>query len=206
MALAEEKKQSSDNIVALLTTVTEGVERISMHGVRRSLLEMQASSLGLPLVQVRIPQNSRNEDYESRMKEALEQCISKWSIDAVVFGDLFLEDVRQYRERNMENIGIGAVFPLWKKDTRRIAEDFLSAGFRAAVCCIDTDRLDDEFCGAEFDSSFLESLPGAVDPCGENGEFHTFVYDGPVFSKAIRLSRGERVRRDHFLFADLLPA
>ncbi len=205
MALHELRRKGELEVVAILTTVTEGYERISMHGVRKMLLNEQAESLGLPLEMIRIPQNSDNLQYESRMKETLEKYLKK-GMKRVAFGDLFLEDVRSYREDRLGEIEMSAVFPLWRKDTKKLAHSFISSGFRAVVCCVDTRKLEVGFCGREFDEDFLRSLPADVDPCGENGEFHTFAYDGPIFSEAINVVKGEKVLRDDFCFIDLLPS
>ncbi len=190
-------------VEALLITVTEGYERVSMHGVRIELLEQQASVIGLPLEQVRIPIQASNADYENVMREVLER-YQKRGVSRCVFGDIFLEDVREYRERNLEKIGMTGIFPLWLKDTRVLAEEFIAQGFHAIVVCVDPNQLDPSFCGREFDSEMLEDLPPDVDPCGENGEFHTFVYDGPIFRDPVAVVRGEVVRRDGFQFCDLL--
>lgn len=205
MALQTGREKDGMEIVGLLTTVTEGYDRVSMHGVRRSLLEMQAASIGLPLEQVSIPQNSTNEQYEARMRQTLAECIASRSVEGVIFGDLFLEDVREYRIKRLRELNLDAIFPLWKRDTGELSQAFISSGFRAIVCCVDTERLEASFCGEEFDDNLLARLPEGVDPCGENGEFHTFVYDGPIFHDRIRLERGEVVMKDRFCFCDLLP-
>lgn len=207
MALWQERKAGRNRIEGILTTVTEGYERISIHGVRRDLLEMQAESVGLPLHVVTIPQDSDNRTYEERMRRVLLQSASESGISGVSFGDLFLEDIRKYREGRLGEIGMKAHFPLWKMDTGRLARRFIELGFRAIVCCVDTDLLDGSFCGAEYDEAFLRALPKSVDPCGENGEFHTFAYDGPIFTRPLVAVRGEKVlRMDRFLYCDLLPS
>ncbi|MBI4597021.1 MAG: diphthine--ammonia ligase [Candidatus Omnitrophica bacterium] len=192
-------------VAALLTTVTEGYERISMHGVRRALLEQQANLLGLPLEQVRIPIKASNAIYEAAMRELLLRYQAR-GVSRVVFGDLFLEDIRRYRETNLAQLNMRGLFPLWQKDTQQLARDFIAAGFRAILVCIDPKQLDPGFCGREFDASLLDELPASADPCGEKGEFHTFVYDGPIFRHPIPLTKGEIVERDGFYFCDLLPA
>ncbi len=192
-------------ISALLTTVTEEYDRISMHGVRRILLERQAESLGLPLRVVTIPPQCINATYEARMKVALDEYVAR-GVRQVAFGDIFLEDLRAYRENNLAQLGMAGVFPIWKRDTRDLARDFLGLGFRAITVCVDPRVLDPSFAGRELDQSFFDDLPPGVDPCGENGEFHTFVYAGPVFREPIRFQAGETVMRDGFCFCDLLPA
>lgn len=189
---------------ALITTVTDGYDRISMHGVRRELLAMQAQASGTALVEVRIPPACVNEVYEARMREAFDS-LPLSAVEAVAFGDLFLEDVRAYRESRLEATGRRALFPLWKRDTALLAREFIEAGFRAVLVCVDPRKLDGSFAGREFDMQLLEDLPADVDPCGENGEFHTFVQAGPVFSEPIPCERGEVVERDGFVFCDLMP-
>jgi len=204
LALYELKRMETVEIAALLTTVTEGYDRVSMHGVQKKLLVEQANSLGYPLEEVSIPQNCSNEIYEQRMRQALEKYHDR-QIRAAAFGDLFLEDVRRYREERMSLIGMRCLFPLWQKPTSELARQFIDLGFRAVVVCVDTEKLDGEFSGREYDEQFIQDLPKAVDPCGENGEFHTFVYDGPMFSRTVQIQRGEKVLRDNrFYFCDLI--
>jgi uncharacterized protein (TIGR00290 family) len=204
MALHSLFQREDVRVTALLTTVTEGFERISMHGVRRELLERQAESIGLPLHEVRIPPQCVNPIYEARMEEALrfhyEQGVRK-----VAFGDIFLEDLRAYREKNLARIGMTALFPIWKRDTRELIRAFHAAGFRARAVCIDGGILGREFAGRELDESFFKDLPPNADPCGENGEFHTFVFDGPIFRDSIPVRAGEIAERDSFVYCDLLP-
>lgn len=189
----------------LLTTLTEGFDRISMHGVRRELLERQVAALGLPLRPVYISRGAGNAEYESRMEEALLEQRER-GVEEAAFGDIFLEDLRAYRERQLARIGMRGLFPLWKTDTAALAERFIALGFKAALVCVDTRALDASFAGAEFDRGLLRRLPRGVDPCGENGEFHSFVYDGPIFREPVRFARGESVLRDgRFQFFDLLP-
>jgi uncharacterized protein (TIGR00290 family) len=191
-------------ITALLTTITEEYDRISMHGVRRALLERQAESLGLPLHAVLIPPQCINAIYEERMKEALALHFAR-GVRRVAFGDIFLEDLRVYREKNLAQVGMQALFPIWKRDTRELAREFVRLGFRAITVCVDPRVLDASFAGRELDKSFFADLPPAVDACGENGEFHTFVFDGPIFQTPIPCRVGEKVLRDGFCFCDLLP-
>lgn len=202
MSLYEIQKRQDYEIAALLTTVTEGYDRISMHGVRRELLERQADSLGLPLEKIYIPRNASNEAYESRMRTILERYL-KEGIDSVAFGDIFLEDLRQYREKNLAQIGMKGLFPIWRRDSAELARSFIGLGFKAVVVCLDSEALDQSFAGKVINQEFLGSLPPRVDPCGENGEFHSFVFDGPIFREKVRYSVGEVVLRDSFWFVDL---
>ena len=190
-------------VQGLVTTVTDDFDRISMHGVRRSLLVAQADALGLPLVEVRIPRAASNEIYEKALVAALEPHIAG-GVRHVGFGDLFLRDIREYRERFLAPLGLQGVFPLWLRDTRALAEELVRRGFRAIAVCVDPRQLDGSFAGRWLDASFFADLPGGVDPCGENGEFHTFVVDGPGFRQAIDVELGPVVERDGFVFADLL--
>ncbi len=191
-------------VVSLLTTVTEGYDRISMHGVRRELLHRQAESIGLPVEEVVIPPQCVNSVYESRMAEAVLRFRSR-GVMHFAFGDIFLRDLRTYREEKLLHEGMIALFPLWDVDTRELARRFLAAGFRAFTVCIDPRKLDKSFAGRELDQAFFNDLPPTVDPCGENGEFHTFVFDGPIFSRPVDVTLGEVVQRDSFVFRDLLP-
>lgn len=190
-------------VVALLTTVTEGYDRISMHGVRRELLQQQAQSIGLPLHEVFIPQQCANSIYEARMEAALQLHVAQ-GIRKVAFGDIFLEDLRAYREKNLALVGMTALFPLWKRDSRELIQSFHAAGFRSVAVCVDSKVLDTSFAGRELDRAFFEELPPHVDWCGERGEFHTFAFDGPIFREPVRFQIGERVQRDGFVFCDLL--
>ncbi len=203
MALHTLLQRSDVHIAALLTTVTEGYERISMHGVRRELLERQAQSIGLPLHEVRIPPQCVNPIYEARMEEALRVHYEK-GVRKVAFGDIFLEDLRAYRENNLARIGMTALFPIWKRDTRELIRSFHANQFRAVAVCVDSKVLDPSFAGRELDESFFRDLPSHADPCGENGEFHSFVFDGPIFQSPIPVRTGEIVNRDGFVFCDIL--
>jgi len=204
MSLYEVKRDGAYDVAALLTTVTDGYDRISMHGVRRELLEKQAESLGVDLHKIYIPIMSTNEQYQAAMRAALEPFLAQ-GIRSVAFGDLFLEDIKKYREENLSKVGMKGIFPVWLRDTREFARTFLELGFRAIAVCVDPRHLDPSFAGKEIDQSFLNRLPAGVDPCGENGEFHTFVYDGPIFKQPIRFRVGEPVERDSFWFCDLVP-
>jgi uncharacterized protein (TIGR00290 family) len=190
---------------ALITTVTGTYDRISMHGVRRELLARQAEALGVPLVEVVIPAGCVNEVYETRMAEAFADPPLS-GVDAVAFGDLFLEDVRAYREDRLAAGGKRGLFPLWGRDTAALAHEFLAAGFEATVVCIDPRALDPSFAGRGYDEQLLTELPPHVDPCGENAEFHTFVHGGPIFGKPIPCATGDVVERDGFVFCELTPA
>lgn len=204
MALEALLQREDVQVTGLLTTVTEEYERISMHGVRRELLERQANSIGLPLHAVRIPPQCNNADYEQRMEDALLLHYEK-GVRTVAFGDIFLEDLRAYRERNLARIGMTALFPIWKRNTGELIRVFHEKHFRAVVVCIDPRALDRSFAGRELDKDFCEQLPNRVDPCGENGEFHTFVFDGPVLKKPIFFRTGDVLERDSFIYCDLLP-
>lgn len=204
MAFYQAKKIPGLKVLALLTTVTEGYDRISMHGVRRTLLEQQAESLGVPVDKVYISRQSSNEEYEKRMREKLLHYKNQ-GVSSVVIGDIFLEDLRKHREAKLSEIAMSGIFPLWKRDTVELAHTFIDLGFKAVITCVDSQALDKAFVGRTFDRQFLSDLPVGVDPCGENGEFHSFVYDGPIFSRPILHKKGEVVLRDNrFYFCDLL--
>jgi uncharacterized protein (TIGR00290 family) len=189
---------------ALITTVTDAYDRISMHGVRRELLARQAGAVGIPLVEVRIPPACVNEVYQARMARAFaSEPLS--AIEVVAFGDLFLEDVRAYREERLKANDRRGLFPLWGRDTGMLAREFVAAGFQAFIACLDPRALDASFAGRAYDEQLLVDLPAHVDPCGENGEFHTFVHAGPIFTEPIACAPGEVVEREGFVFCDLLP-
>ena len=192
-------------IVALLTCITNEYERISMHGVRREILHAQAQRLKLPLIAVRLPAQASNAIYESAFSQALDQARAlSPDLNTIAFGDLHLADVRAYRERLLGPLNWNAHFPLWGEDTDKLAQRFISDGFRAALCCVDTQQLGAEFCGREFDAHLLADLPPACDPCGENGEFHTCVYACPMWSEPLRLQHGEKqLRNDRFEYVDI---
>jgi uncharacterized protein (TIGR00290 family) len=198
-------RRGNEPVRALLTTITERYDRVSMHGVRVALLREQARAAGLALVEVAIPPDCSNELYEVRMDEALASGPLR-SCRRYAFGDLFLEDVRTYREERLTAAGKEGVWPIWGRDTRELAEEFIAAGFKAIVVCVDPRKLDAGFAGREYDATFLADLPNDVDPCGERGEFHTFVHDGPAFAAEIPCRRGDVVERDGFVFCDVLPA
>lgn len=204
MALHALRSAGRCRIGALLTTVTDEYDRVSMHGVRRVLLERQAEALGLPLHPVLIPPQCVNAIYEDRMREALAEHFAR-GVRQVAFGDIFLEDLRAYREKNLARVGMQALFPIWKRDTRELAQEFVRLGFRAIAVCVDPRVLGASFAGRELDASFFGDLPPGVDPCGENGEFHTFVFDSPDFRAPVACHAAEKVFRDGFCFCDLLP-
>jgi uncharacterized protein (TIGR00290 family) len=191
-------------IAALLTTVTEGFDRISMHGVRCELLERQAGSLGIPLHKILIPQDCSNEIYEARMREAMTR-IKAQGISKIAFGDLFLQDVRQYRDERLEQAGMTGLYPIWMRDTEELVRTFIGLGFKAILACVDTQALDASFAGREIDLQLLKDLPQSVDPCGEYGEYHSFVYAGPIFENAIACKTGDRVlRNERFNYCDIV--
>lgn len=198
-------RQSEEfEVVALLTTVNRTHERVAMHAVRESLLDMQAAAARLPLVKVQIPSPCANETYEWAMSQAMARARAQ-DVWHIAFGDLFLEDIRAYREKHLAACAMKPVFPLWGRDTRRLAEEMLAGGLSARLTCVDPRKLERRFAGRRFDAELLEALPAGVDPCGENGEFHTFANEGPMFREKIPVAVGEIVERDSFLFADLLP-
>ena len=204
LALYELKRSHTFDVAALITTVTEDYDRVSMHGVRRVLIERQAKALGLPLHQIAISKDATNAEYEARLATAL-SAYAAAGIDSIVFGDLFLEDVRAYREEFLRHLEVKAVFPVWHRNTAEFVRDFVRLGFKAITTCVNATHLDESFVGRMVDDSFLDELPPDVDPCGENGEFHTFVFEGPLFTEPVRFSVGEKVLRGQFWFCDLLP-
>jgi len=204
-AVLEARRLGLAEIAGVLTTVNEVHDRVSMHGVRNALLDRQVAALGLPSVQVKLPMPCSNAIYEERMAAAVERLKAE-GVRHVVFGDLFLEDVRAYRETRLEAAGMTGIFPLWQRDTKALAREMIAAGLVARLVTVDPRKLDRGFAGRTFDAALLAALPAEVDPCGENGEFHTFVSAGPIFSAPIPVAAGEVVERDGFVFADLLPA
>ena len=189
---------------ALITTSSEAFDRISHHGVRRSLLALQAERLGIELVEVLLPFPCSMDEYERRFEHAFTDTILA-EIGTVAFGDIFLEDLRAYREDKLASAGRTGLFPLWKRDTTELAHEFINAGFEAIIAALDPRKLDPSFAGRAFDRQLIADMPPNIDPCGENGEFHTFVHAGPIFADAIACSRGEIVERDGFVFCDILP-
>ncbi|MGC1686470.1 MAG: hypothetical protein WA734_12680 [Candidatus Acidiferrales bacterium] len=203
-ALHTLRQRREFDVVALLTTVNQAHSRVAMHAVRESLLEVQANAAGLPLIKVPIPSPCSNEIYESAMSVAMKRAREE-GVTHVAFGDLFLEDIRRYREEKLAPCGITPLFPIWRSDTRALAEEMLAAGLRAIVTCVDPSRLSREFAGKIWNEAFVRELPSTVDPCGENGEFHTFAFAGPMFERTICIEPGQIVERDGFVFADVLP-
>lgn len=205
LALEALRGDPTRSVEALVTTITDDFDRISMHGVRRELLVSQAAALGLPLVEVRIPKGASNAVYEEAFARATEPFRAR-GVEEIGFGDLFLEDVRAYRERSLRGIGMRGSFPLWGRDTRELAREWADAGHVAIVVCVDPRRLPAGFAGRALDRAFLADLPAEVDPCGEHGEFHTFVTMGPGFREQIPVAIGPSVERDGFVFVDLAPS
>lgn len=202
-ALHELRSSVQMNVVGLFTTFRESDGRVSMHGVRRTLIEEQADAAGLPLTAIELPDSCPADVYEARMGEAMKAAEAE-GIRGIAFADLFLDDVRRYRERKMAQTDVRPIFPLWKLPTWDLAQRMIGAGLRARVVAVDRRRLDDSFLGREFDRSFLADLPEEVDACGENGEFHTFVYDGPMFDREIHVSSGETRVEEHLILLDLI--
>jgi uncharacterized protein (TIGR00290 family) len=206
MALHEIRKNTDVEVVALLTTVTRDYDRISMHGVRCELLEKQAKSLRLPLEKVFISRQSSNDEYEAAMRAILDKYSAR-DVTVVAFGDIFLQDLRKYREEKLAQAGMTGIFPLWMRKTSDLAEEFIALGFKAIISCADSQAGTGAFAGREFDKRLLAELPESCDPCFENGECHSFVYDGPIFSEPIGVKIGEVVLRDErFYFCDILPS
>ena len=206
MALYEVQRAGAWEIQGLLTTITQDYDRVCMHGVRTALLEQQAAALGLVLDKIYLATNEPQEGYDAKMQTYLTRCRER-DIEAVIFGDLFLQDVRQYRQRNLAKAGMQAVFPLWGQDTKALAERFLHVGFQAIITCVDLHALAPGFVGRRYDSGFLTDLPLEADPCGEHGEFHSFVYDGPVFHRPVPFQTGHTiVRENRFAYLDLIPS
>ena len=203
LALHHARLSGEVEVVGLLTTVNAEFQRVAMHGVRRALLEAQAAELGLPLHVVELPWPCSNEVYEQRISAAVGAAQAA-GVEAMVFGDLFLRDVRRYREQTLEGTGLRPLFPLWERPTQAVAQELLELGVRAVVSCVDTSQAPTELAGRWYDEALLAELPPGVDPCGENGEFHTVVVDGPGFSSPLPVTIGETVERDGFLFTDVL--
>jgi uncharacterized protein (TIGR00290 family) len=206
LALQALRNDPTIDVIGLLTSITREYDRISIHGVRRSLLEAQVDRLGLPLFEIDLEANCTNEAYEAAFQLAFEAVWTAFpDVSLVAFGDLFLEDVRAYRERLLDGSGLTPLFPIWGQDTARLARKFIADGFRARIVCVDTTQLDQSFAGRGFDTELLRDLPPAVDPCGERGEFHTFVSAGPDFSWPVEYRVGEKVLRDErFMYCDIL--
>jgi len=204
-ALHTVQKSGECEVVGLLTTMNRTHQRVAMHAVRETLVEMQATAADLKLIKVPIPSPCPNETYERAMSEAMAEAKAE-GVRHIIFGDLFLEDIRAYREKHLAACGMTPVFPLWRRDTRRLAHEMLAGGLSAFLTCVDPHKLGREFAGRRFDAELLRMLPPEVDPCGENGEFHTFANAGPMFAGEIPVTVGEIVERDGFVFADLVPS
>jgi uncharacterized protein (TIGR00290 family) len=204
LALFEIQRKRRYSVSSLLTTITGDYSRISMHGVREILLEKQAEATGIPLKKIYIPANCADEVYARIMEIEMKE-LKASSINTIAFGDIFLQDVREYREKNLEKVGMKAIFPLWGKDSRKVVNEFLDSGFKAVVTTVDPRKLSPDFCGRLLDREFIKDLPASVDPAGENGEFHSFVFEGPIFKRPIAFTVGEKVLRDSFYFCDLKP-
>ncbi len=223
LALYYAKEQNDFRVEKLLTTVNKDAERVTMHGVRNELLYKQAESLGLPIQILELGPETGMEEYNRTMREATASLLAE-GYRRSVFGDIFLEDLKNYREEQLKSVGIKGAFPLWKRDTTKLLREFIDLGFKAIVVCTNSKYLDDSFCGRLIDHTFIEDLPGNVDPCGENGEYHTFVFDGPIFSSQVNFEVGEKVTRSYqpekddncfqddlnawdteFCFCDLIP-
>ena len=202
-ALHEARTSGIAEVVGAITTMSEAYDRVAMHGVRASLLKLQIAALGLPSHRVMLPSPCSNEIYEARFAEACEP-LKAQGVRHIVFGDLYLEDIRAYRERQLAALGMSAIFPLWRRDTAELARAMIASGLVAHLACVDPKRLDRSFAGRRFDGRLLDELPRGVDPCGENGEFHTVVSAAPVFAAPIAVRVGEVVERDGFVFADVL--
>lgn len=196
------RQQGLYEIAGLVTTINSAFDRVAMHSSRRALVEMQADAAGLPLITVPLPWPCSNADYERAMKSVCDRAVAD-GVQAIAFGDLFLEDIRAYREKQLKDTGLEPLFPLWLLPTDALAREMIRGGLRAKLVCIDPKKLAPEFVGREFDEQLIKDFPPGVDPCGENGEFHSFVYAGPMFSREIPVSVGERVQRDGFWYADL---
>ncbi len=199
------RQQPELEVVALLTTVNETHKRVAMHAVRQELLEAQADAVGVPLWIAPIPYPCSNEIYAETMQRMVQRALDE-GVQAMAFGDLFLEDIRAYRETQLKASGLEVLFPLWGRDTAELATEMWAAGVQARISCIDPKKLPVETVGSAWEPELLEGFPADIDPCGENGEFHTFVHDGPMFERPVPIRVGERVERDGFAFCDLLPA
>ena len=204
--LYELRRQAEFEVVGLLTTLNSAADRVAMHAVRHELLRRQANATGLPLITVDLPWPCDNVTYESAVSAVLEPLKEQQDITHIAFGDLFLADIRDYRERQVEALNMKPLFPLWGQDTRELAKAMLDEGLRAHITCVDPRQIDAACAGVSYDHEFLRALPDAADPCGENGEFHTFAWDGPMFANPVRVKKGEILERDGFVYADLLPA
>lgn len=203
LALHDIRQSGRYEVVSLLTTVTEGYDRICMHGVRRELLDRQAEAVGIPCHPIYMSQVSSNQEFEEKLTKALLHFKAQ-GIRKIAFGDIFLEDLKKYRDDLLARIGMEGVYPIWRQDSRGLVERFIQTGFKAFLVCVNTAVLDASFAGRMIDADLLRDLPPAVDPCGENGEFHSYVFDGPLFNREVKIKRGERVIRGPFAYCDLI--
>jgi uncharacterized protein (TIGR00290 family) len=199
------RQQGQYEIAGLVTTINAAFDRVAMHSTRRALLEMQAQAAGLPLITAPLPWPCSNADYELAMKRVCDQAVAD-GVTGMAFGDLFLTDVRAYRERQLAGTGLEPIFPIWDCPTDKLAHEMVRSGLRAKLVCVDPKQLSQDFVGRDFDQALLNDLPAGVDPCGEKGEFHSFVYAGPMFSRHIAIRPGKKIERDGFWFCDVLPA
>ncbi len=204
LSLYEIQRSGKYQVASLITSINEHHDRVSMHGVRREMLEQQAQALGLPLIKIPIPMDCSEEEYESRLMGVLNQVKSD-GIEHVVFGDIFLEWIKEYREKNLSRVGMTPILPIWGRDTRELAQSFIALGFKAVITCVNTKAMPEDFLGRVFDEHLLAELPPKVDPGGENGEFHSFVFAGPIFQKSIPYTLGRAVFKDSYGFRDVLP-
>jgi uncharacterized protein (TIGR00290 family) len=198
------RRQDEFEVAGLITTINSAFDRVAMHSTRRELVEMQAQAANLPLTTILLPWPCSNREYEDIMRDVCARAVSQ-GVTAIAFGDLFLAEIRAYRERQLKNTGLEPLFPLWQIPTPELARDMIRAGLRAKLVCVDPAKLTPDFAGRDFDSQLLADLPTSVDPCGENGEFHSFVHAGPMFAREIPIVAGERVERDGFWFCDVMP-
>ncbi|MFH1925473.1 MAG: diphthine--ammonia ligase [Chloroflexota bacterium] len=205
LSLYEIQRDGNYQVVSLLTSISEPHDRVSMHGVRRTLLEQQSRALGLPLIKIPIPRECSEEEYESRLMDVLGKVKSD-GINHVVFGDIFLEWIKEYREKNLSRLGMTPILPIWGRETLELTRSFISLGFKAVITCVNTKLMPRSFLGKVLDENFLSELPPGVDPAGENGEFHSFVFAGPIFRQSIPFALGRTVTRDSYYFRDLLPS
>jgi uncharacterized protein (TIGR00290 family) len=199
------QQQGEYEVAGLITTINSAFDRVAMHGTRRELVEMQAEAAGLPLIKASLPWPCSNADYESAMKQVCERAVAE-GVSAIAFGDLFLADIRAYREEKLKGSGLEPLFPVWQIPTDKLARQMIEAGLRAKLVCVDPKQLDPALVGRDFDRRLLDELPRGADPCGENGEFHSFVYAGPMFSRQLPIATGEKVERDGFWYCDVLAA
>jgi len=204
LSLYEIQRSGKYQVASLITSINEHHDRVSMHGVRREMLEQQAQALGLPLIKIPIPMDCSEEEYESRLMGVLNQVKSD-GIEHVVFGDIFLEWIKEYREKNLSRVGMTPILPIWGRDTRELAQSFIALGFKAVITCVNTKAMPEDFLGRVFDEHLLAELLPEVDPGGENGEFHSFVFAGPIFQKSIPYTLGRAVFKDSYGFRDVLP-